>query len=59
MAGVDPEHADNRALRQAMRLGLPMIWFQGVARATYLPVYPVWLSDEEPAWHQFVVSLDL
>jgi putative restriction endonuclease len=57
--GTDFQHPDNRALRQAMQLGVPLIWFQGVARATYLPVYPVWLSEEEPASQQFVVSLDL
>ena len=37
---------------------LPLIWFQGVASALYLPIYPVWLAAEEPEAHQFVVSLD-
>lgn len=26
--GTDPEHPDNRALRRAMELGLPLIWFR-------------------------------
>lgn len=56
--GDDAEHPDNRALRRAMQLGLPLIWFQGVAPATYLPIYPVQLIAEERTDRQFVVSLD-
>ena len=55
--GVDPKHPDNRGLRQAMEQELPLIWFQGVSSGVYLPIYPVWLADEEPAAQQFVVSL--
>jgi putative restriction endonuclease len=56
--GSDPEHAENRALRQACQRRLPLIWFQGVAPSLYLPIYPVWLADEEPFAQQFVVALD-
>ena len=56
--GHDPNHPDNRALRQAMVAQLPLIWFQGVASGTYLPIYPVWLADEEPQAQQFVVAMD-
>ena len=55
--GVDPTHPDNRALRVAMTLALPLIWFQGVASGVYYPIYPVWLADEESYAQQFVVSL--
>jgi putative restriction endonuclease len=56
--GFDAQHIDNRSLREAMTNGLPLIWFQGVASGLYLPIYPVWLADEEPGSHQFVVSLE-
>jgi putative restriction endonuclease len=56
--GDDPQQFENRALRQAMTLGLPLIWFRGVASGVYLPEYPVWLAAEEPSQQQFVVSLD-
>jgi putative restriction endonuclease len=56
--GQDPNHPDNRALRRAMVAQLPLIWFQGVASGTYLPIYPVWLADEEPQAQQFVVAVD-
>jgi putative restriction endonuclease len=56
--GLDPQHVDNRSLREAMTNGLPLIWFQGVASGIYFPIYPVWLAAEEPNEQQFVVSLD-
>jgi putative restriction endonuclease len=56
--GTDPDQADNRALRRAMELQRPLIWFWGVAPAMYLPIYPVFLQGEEVSSHQFVVSLD-
>lgn len=57
--GVDSMHHENVALRRAMQARLPLIWFQGIAPGLYLPVFPVWLVDEEPDAHQFVVALDL
>ncbi len=56
--GDNLDHPDNRALRQAMVTQVPLIWFQGVASGTYLPIYPVWLADEEPHAQQFVVAVD-
>ena len=56
--GVDPSAFDNVALRRAMELGKPLIWFIGVAAGLYDPVFPVWLVGEEPAEHQFVMALD-
>jgi putative restriction endonuclease len=56
--GDNPQHPDNRALREAMVLGLPLIFFQGVASGLYFPICPVWLADEEPNLQQFVVSVE-
>lgn len=56
--GTDPDNYDNVALRTAMQLGKPLVWFFGVAPGTYVPVYPVWLVGEERAQHQFVVAAD-
>lgn len=55
--GVDPNHADNRALREAWRRSLPLIWFFGAAPGIYHAIYPVALIAEEPEQHQFVVDL--
>ena len=56
--GTDAGQADNVSLRAAMAKGLPLIWFQGVARALYIPIYPVYLAAEEPALYQFVVAFE-
>lgn len=56
--GTDPNHAENRALRDAMKLRLPLMWFQGVGPGVYVPIYPVWMVAEEASRHQFVVALD-
>ncbi|MGN6089189.1 MAG: HNH endonuclease [Actinomycetales bacterium] len=55
--GDDGDHAENRALRSAMRQRLPLIWFVGVGGARYQAVYPIYLLDEEPAQQQFVVAV--
>lgn len=55
--GEDSEHAENRALRSAMLLRLPLIWFYGFAEGLYAANYPVYLLAEEPEQHQFVVAL--
>lgn len=56
--GEDPNHSDNRALREACARSLPLIWFVGAAPGIYHAIYPVLLIAEEPAKHQFVVSLE-
>lgn len=56
--GMDPKHSDNRALRRAMELGEPLIWFIGVAPGIYDALFPVWLVGEEAGEQQFVVALD-
>lgn len=56
--GTDPNHADNRALREAMVQGLPLAYFIGVDRGVYVPRYPVWLRYEDPARHEFAVAVD-
>lgn len=56
--GTDPDHHDNRALRAAMVQRLPLVWFIGIRPGWYLARAPVWLVDEEPALHQFVVAVE-
>jgi len=62
--GIDPNQADNLALRHAMENGLPLVWYQGIG---YVPgtktqlfkaVFPVYLIGEEPQNHQFVVAME-
>jgi putative restriction endonuclease len=56
--GDDPSHPDNRGLRRAMDLQLPLIWFVGVAMnpARFQAIAPVYIVDEEPAFQRFVMA---
>ncbi|MDL9938843.1 HNH endonuclease, partial [Gordonia sp. ABSL1-1] len=56
--GEDPQHFQNRALRLAMERGQPLIWFVGVGPGLYLPVFPLYVVDEEPHRMQFVLAPD-
>lgn len=56
--GQDPNHPDNVGLRSAMRSRVPLIWFIGVDRGTYIAVAPVWILAEEPGSQQFVVAVE-
>lgn len=62
--GTNPDLADNVWLRRAMELRLPLVWFVGVGYApgshtqVFAPQFPVWLVDEEPEQHQFVVTVE-
>ncbi|WP_419848620.1 HNH endonuclease [Candidatus Poriferisocius sp.] len=55
---TDPLLWTNQALRVALEEGVPLIWFVGIAVGLYKPIFPVFLVDEEPGLHQFVVALD-
>lgn len=62
--GTDPNHADNRALRNAMTKGLPLVWYVGIGylpgtkTQLFRPQFPVYLVGEEPEFHQFVVAME-
>lgn len=58
MRGHDPNHFENRALREAMTERLPLIWWLGVQGGGYSALYPVFLVDEERSDLQFVVDID-
>jgi putative restriction endonuclease len=55
--GTDPNHPDNRALREAMRRQVPLAYFYPVARGVYEAIYPVYLVDEDPAAYEFAVEI--
>ena len=56
--GNDPNHSDNRALREAMKRGVPLIYFVGIANGVYYARYPVWIRGEDQEHLEFTVALD-
>jgi putative restriction endonuclease len=57
--GTDSDHADNRALREAMRRQVPLAYFYPVARGVYQAIYPVFLVEEDPTAHEFAVDVGM
>ena len=47
--GTDPHHRDNVGLRELCRTRTPLIYFHGVARGRYMPVWPVFIVEDRPA----------
>jgi len=56
--GTDPDHPDNRALREAMRHEVPLVYFEGVAPGIYVPHYPVYLVAEHRDRLAFSVAVE-
>lgn len=56
--GTDPDHYHNRALRRAFRDRLPLIWFVGVAKGLYEPIFPVYVIGDDPSRLEFTLALD-
>ncbi len=56
--GTDPSHRDNRGLRQVMRDRVPLVYFHAVTPGNYLPAYPVFVVEDEPAALRFSVQVD-
>ena len=46
--GSDPGHRDNMGLREAMRTRTPLIYLHGVGSGRYLPVWPVFVVEDNP-----------
>lgn len=56
--GTDPNHHQNRALRRAFEDQLPIVWFVGVARALYEPLFPVYVIGDDPVALEFTLAVD-
>lgn len=50
------DHTDNRLLRDAMREGVPLVYLFGIEPGVYLPSWPVYIVDDDPAGRRFTVS---
>lgn len=56
--GADPNHRDNVGLREAMRTRTPLIYFHGLMKGRYLPVWPVFITDNHPDQLYCTVAVD-
>jgi len=57
--GDDPDHPDNRGLREAMKTKTPLIYFHAVEKSAYVPVWPVFIEENHPESLYCIVRTDL
>lgn len=53
--GTDPNTYTNRALRMCMEYGLPLVYFVGVRKGVYKPIYPIYVIGESEQRHEFTL----
>jgi len=56
--GSDPQHRDNRGLRQLMQQKVPLIYFYQVVKSKYLAIWPVYIVGDNPHALTFTVQVD-
>lgn len=56
--GTDPQHHENRRLRDAMRDRIPLIYFHSTVPGHYLAIWPVYIVHDDPGRLTFTVAAD-
>lgn len=56
--GTNPNHPDNKGLREIMIQRIPLICFLRIAKNKYVPIWPVFIIKENPADLSFSVVID-
>jgi putative restriction endonuclease len=54
----DPDGGDNRKLRRAAELGLPLLLLQGIAPGVFVPTFPVYIVRDEPVGRYVEIAVD-
>lgn len=54
----DPDGSDNRKLRVALDLGLPLILLRGISAGIFVPIFPVYVVADVPAQRCFEIAVD-
>jgi len=49
--------ADNRALRAAHELQVPLVYFVGTRRGRYRPLYPCWIAEDRPLERRVLLTV--
>src|SRR3954463_3603549 len=54
----DPNGGDNRKLRRAAELGLPLLLLRGIAPGVFVPVFPVYVVADNPTARYVEIAVD-
>lgn len=55
--GKNGEEATNRAVRAAMLMEAPLIWFSGVGKGVFKAIFPVYVLKEDQQNQQFLIDV--
>ncbi len=53
--GTDPNTYTNRSLRLCMEFGFPLVYFVGVRRGFYRPIYPIYVISDDSQRNEFTL----
>lgn len=53
-----PDAGDNRKLRQAAELGVPLVLLQGIAAGVFVPTFPVYVVADDPIGRYVEIAVD-
>lgn len=56
--GIDPNHRDNIGLRTAWKNSVPLIYFWGIDKGKYIPIWPVFIVGEDKANLSFFIQAE-
>ncbi len=56
--GTDPNHPDNKGLREACRRRTPLVYFHSIKPGKYVAVYPVFIMGDDPANLEVKAAID-
>ncbi len=54
----DPDGGDNRKLRRAAELGVPLLLLQGIAPDVFVPTFPVYVVADDPVGRYVEIAVD-
>jgi putative restriction endonuclease len=57
--GENPDHFDNRGLRDVMNDQIPLIYFHWIIKGKYLVHWPVYVTGEDRSAKMFIVKADV
>ena len=56
--GDNIHHRDNEGLRKCMKKSIPLVYFFGLVPGQYLPIWPVYIINDDPFSLTFSVAVD-
>ena len=56
--GTNPDHPDNRGLREAMHKRVPLVYFHAISPGRYQAVWPIIIIQDEPSRLRVTAAVD-